>query len=123
MQRPQFIGTAIQLIWLTLALDALTMGANYDGTPANLDSLTFNGTMLIVYAFVTLKIAVGRNWARRSYAFLVALEFALVAAFGLSDATELEVLLTYLTLPLELWILYRLFGAEADVWFRAQSKK
>ena len=94
MQRPQFIGTAIQLIWLTLGLDALTMVANYDGTAANLDSLTFNGTMLIFYAFVTLKIAVGRNWARRSYAFLVAMEFALVAAYGLSDATELEVLLT-----------------------------
>ena len=123
MQRPKFIGTAIQLIWLTLGLDALTMVASYDGSPANLDSLTFNGTMLIFYAFVTLKIAVGRNWARRSYAFLVAMEFAMVAAFGLSDATELEVLLTYLTLPLELWILYRLFGVEADVWFRAQSKK
>jgi len=30
---------------------------------------------------------------------------------------------TYFTLPLELWILYRLFCAEADAWFGATSKK
>ena len=123
MQRPQFISTAIQLIWLTIAIGAVTMGASYDGTPANVDSLAFNGAILLFYAFVTVKISVGRNWARRCYAFLVALEFALVAAFGLSDASELEELVTYLTLPLEIWILFRLFCAQADAWFAAMGKK
>jgi hypothetical protein len=118
MQRPQFISTAIQLIWLTICIDVLTMIASYDGTSANTQSLAFNGVMLMLYAFVTVKMSNGKNWARRSYAFLIAMEFSLVAAFGLSDASELEVLVTYLTLPLELWILYRLFGTEADGWFR-----
>ena len=70
-----------------------------------------------------VKISAGRYWARSSYAFLVAMEIAFVAAFGLSDASELEELVTYFTLPLELWILYRLFCAEADAWFGATSKK
>lgn len=123
MQRPPFISAAIQLIWLTIAIDAVMMVVSYDGTPANVDSLTFNGAMLVLYAFVTVNISAGRNWARRTYAVLVAMEFALVAAFGLSDASELEELVTYLTLPLELWILYRLFCAEADVWFSTIGKK
>jgi hypothetical protein len=123
MQRPQFISTAIQLIWLTIAIDAVMMVVSYDGTSANADSLTFNGAILLFYAVVTVQISAGRNWARRSYAFLMAMELALVAAFGLSDASELEELVTYLTLPLEIWVLYRLFCAEADAWFKAMSKK
>lgn len=102
VQRPQFLSTAIHSIWLTLAIDAVMMAVSYDGTPANASSLSFNGAMLLLYAFVTVKISAGRNWARRSYAFFIAMEFALVAAFGLSDASELEGWVTYLTLPLEL---------------------
>ena len=117
MQRPQFINTAIQLIWFTIGIDIVAMVASYDGTVANTESLTFNGVMLLLYAFATVQISIGKNWARRFYAFLIAMEFALVAAFGLSDASELEVVVTYLTLPLELWILFRLFGADADEWF------
>jgi hypothetical protein len=117
--RPRTVSLAIQAIWLTIAMDAMMMVASYDGSDANVDALTFNGTMLLFYALVTVKISIGRNWARRAYAFLIAMELALVAAFGLSDATELEVLVTYLTLPLELWVLVQLFGLQADLWFKA----
>jgi len=123
MQRPKLVSVAIQLIWLTIAIDAVMMAVGFDGTPANADALTFNGVMLLFYAVVTAKIAAGRNWARHSYAFLVVTELALVAAFGLSDASELEELVTYTTLPLELWILYRLFNAQADAWFLWVSKQ
>jgi len=118
---PRSVANAIQFIWLTIAIDAVMMVASYDGSDANVDALIFNGTMLLLYALVTAKISAGRNWARRAYALLVAMELALVAAFGLSDASELEVLVTYLTLPLELWILIQLFRGEADTWFKAVS--
>ena len=123
MQRPKLVSVAVQLIWLTIAIDAVMMVVSFDGTPANADALTFNGVMLLFYALVTAKIAAGRNWARHSYALLVVMEFALVAAFGLSDASELEEVVTYMTLPLELWILYRLFNAEADAWFLCVSNQ
>ena len=60
---------------------------SYDGSGANVDSLTFNASMLLFYALVTVKISAGRNWARRAYAFLIALELALVSAFGLAVHT------------------------------------
>lgn len=117
MQRPQTVTTAVRAIWLTIAIDAAMMLAAYDGTAANADSLTFNGIMLMLYAFVTIKIGAGRKWARLAYAILIAAELAMVAAFDLSDATELEMWVTYLTLPLEIWILYKLYCADGDAWF------
>jgi hypothetical protein len=120
--RPRAVSQAIQAIWITIAMDAMMMVASYDGSDANADSLTFNGIILLFYVLVTVKISGGNNWARRAYAFLIAMELALVAAFGLNEATDMETLLTYLTLPLEIWILIQLFGAEADAWFQAIKK-
>ena len=117
MQRPKSVTTAVHAIWLTIVIDIAMMFASYDGSSANIDALTFNGFMLMLYGLVTVKISVGRNWARLVYAILIASELAMVAAFDLSDASELEMWVTYLTLPFEIWILYKLYGAEADAWF------
>lgn len=118
MQRPPSVSHAVQVIWATNVASVLLMVANFDGTHAGGDSFIFNGLLLLLYAWVTVRIGQGRQWARLSYACLVALECAIVAAFGLEQASELETLITYLTLPLELWALYKLFGSEADAWFK-----
>ncbi|MDR3369282.1 hypothetical protein [Rhodoferax sp.] len=88
-----------------------------------MDSLVINGLLLLVYFIITLRISAGSHRARLLYVFLVALEVATLMAFGLSEATDLELLLTYLTLPLEAWILVKLFGAESDKWFAVQKTK
>jgi hypothetical protein len=54
------------------------------------------------------------------YAFLVALDVALILAFGLDEVTDLDILVTYILLALECWALVNLFGAEADRWFNLQ---
>ena len=77
--------------------------------------------LLAFYVLVTIKISAGRNWARLSYAFLVALECAALAAFGLDQATDLDTVATYLTLPVEFWVLYKLFDSVADAWFAASK--
>jgi hypothetical protein len=117
--RPHSIAIAVQAIWISLAMDAFTMLASFDGVSNQVDALTFNAMMLTLYGLVTFKIASGRDWARRVYAVLVAMELALLAAFGVGEASELEVLVTYLTLPLEIWILFKLYSAESDAWFKA----
>ena len=123
LTRPQSVTSAVKLIWLTIVIDVAMMVAGYDGTTANAQSLTFNGVMLMFYALVTIKISGGVNWARHCYALLVVMELALVAAWGLSDASELEEWVTYLTLPLELWIVFKMFGSDGDAWFRAMRAR
>jgi hypothetical protein len=114
-QKPRSVHLAVLLIWVSIAVDALTNLLGNDGLTG--DTLLFNGVMLAVYGVVNLMIASGRNWARIVYSVLVACEVALLLAFGLDDASDLDVLVTAFTLPLEAWSLIMLFGASADKWF------
>jgi D-alanyl-lipoteichoic acid acyltransferase DltB (MBOAT superfamily) len=121
MTKPKSVENAVQAMWVTNAASLLVIFANFD--EASLDSLVVNGLFLLVYVIVTVRISAGRNRARLLYAFLVAIEVAMLMAFGLSEASELEIVLTYFSLPLEAWILIRLFGAESDKWFATQNTK
>jgi hypothetical protein len=79
--------------------------------------------VLFIYAWVTWMIGTGKNWARLTYAFLIALELALLAAFGTDNASDLEVLSTYLTTPIEIWALYKLFSPESEYWYKSLAKR
>jgi hypothetical protein len=114
-EKPVRVALAVKAIWLTIWADALmTVFGSESGDGAG---LVFNFALLLVYAAVAHRISSRSNWARLTYAFLVALEFAALLAFGMGEASELEVLITYLTLPLEAWILFNLFSAASDQWF------
>ena len=117
---PRSVTAAIQLIWLTLAANALMLALDYDD--ATSDAMVFNSILLVFSGFVVLRIAACRNWARIAYSILVALDVALILAMGLEEASEIEVLVTYLSVALEGWALLRLFGAEADQWFSSTSQ-
>jgi len=117
---PPSVTVAIQLIWLTLAANALLMAVDYDD--ASSDALAFNTIVLVFNGFVAIKIAGGKNWARLAYSVLVAVDVAMILAFGLDVASDLEVLVTYLSVALEGWSLIKLFGAEAEPWFKQTRK-
>jgi len=113
---PRTVTIAIQLIWLTIAANALMMAVDYDD--ASSDAMVFNSMLLVFNGFTTIKIAACKNWARIVYSILVALDVAMILALGLDEATDLEVVLTYMSVALETWALLGLFGAEADQWFK-----
>jgi hypothetical protein len=117
---PLSVTSAIQLIWLTLAVNALMMAVDYDA--ANSDAMVFNTILLVFNGFVVIKIAGGKNWARLAYSVLVAADVAMILAFGLDLTSDLDVLVTYLSVALEGWTLIKLFGAEAEPWFRQTRK-
>ena len=117
---PLSVTIAIQFIWLTLAVNALMMAVDYDD--ASRDAMVFNTILLLFNSFVAIKIAGGKNWARLAYSVLVAADVALILAFGLDVASDLEVLVTYLSVALEGWTLIKLFGAEAEPWFKQPRK-
>jgi hypothetical protein len=117
---PRVVAIAVQQIWLMLAANAIMMALDYDD--ASSDAMVFNSILLIFNGFVAIQIVGCKNWARIAYSVLVALDVALILALGLDEASELEVLVTYLSVALEGWILIKLFGTEADQWFKAVSK-
>jgi hypothetical protein len=77
-----------------------------------------NTVLLVFSGFVAIKIAGDKNWARITYSALLALDVALIFALGLYEASYLEVLVSYLSVAIEILILITLFGAEANQWFR-----
>jgi hypothetical protein len=117
---PRGVTVAIQLIWLTLAANAFMMALDYDD--AGNDAMAFNSILLVFNGFVAIQIAGCKNWARIAYSVLVALDVAMILALGLEEASEFEVLVTYMLVALEGWILVKLFGAEADQWFKQIRK-
>jgi len=78
---PRSVTNALQLIWLTLAVNALMMALDYDD--ASSDAMVFNSILLVFSGFVVLRIAACRNWARIAYSVLVALDVALILAIRL----------------------------------------
>jgi len=117
---PRSVNAAIQLIWLTLIANALMLALDYDD--ASSDAMAINDILLVFNGFVAIKIAGCKNWARLVFAVLVALDVALILAFGLDEATDLEVLVTYLSVALEGRALLNLFSGEADQWFSPSQK-
>jgi hypothetical protein len=115
---PRNIVVAIQLIWLTIVVNVFMMAVDFDDT--GIDAMVLNSLLLVINAFVVIKITARKNWSRMVYAFLVALDVALILAFGLDEVTDLDILVTYILLALECWALVNLFGAEADRWFNLQ---
>jgi hypothetical protein len=113
---PVSVTISIQLIWLMLAVNALMMVVDYD--EASVNAMVFNTILLAFNGFVAVKISGGKNWARQAYSLLVALDVALILVFGLDAASDLGVLVTYLSVALEGWTLIKVFGAEAEPWFK-----
>ena len=70
------------------------------------------------YGLLVNRISVGNNLARYVYAILIAIEVAALLAFGLDDATGLEAAVSYVSIPLEFWIMFTLFRADSNPWFQ-----
>lgn len=117
---PPGVSNAIQLIWVTLVVNAVMSALDFDD--ASSEAIALNTILLAFSGFVTIKIAEGKNWARIAYSALVALDIALIFAFGMDEATDLEAYVSVILLAIEGWILIRLFNAEADQWFKSSRK-
>lgn len=80
----------------------------------------FMGT-LVTYALLCIipyKIGQGSNATRYIYAVIVAMTLLMLMAEGMSaEIPKLDVVSSYLMLPVEGFILYNLFRGESSSWF------
>ena len=121
--RPSSVTIAVQVLWAVNAASAMLIFSNWDDSDGSTENLIFSALILLFYAMVTWKVGAGKHWARLTWAGFVALELALLAAYGMEKAGDFEVLVTYITTPFEIWALYKLFTPESDRWFRPLSKR
>jgi hypothetical protein len=119
MKKPQSVVTAVYAIWATVGLDVF-MTAISSENPESASAMAGGAVIsLAVYGLLCINISRGRNWARNVYAVLMAAEVAALLAFDSAGVSDLETVVSYLMVPFEGWILFRLFGSESDGWFKS----
>jgi hypothetical protein len=122
-QKPRTVEHAVLAIWASFGL--FTLIAIIDRQSGAMSSGQFVSALL-TYALLCVlpyKIGAGRNWARYVYAIFVALSIALMLAGETKGITKLALVMSYLTLPMQAWILYALFRPTSGEWFAARAQK
>ncbi|WP_269531153.1 hypothetical protein [Chitinimonas sp. BJYL2] len=113
---PQGVRQAILAIWITLAISALSaLAAKLSG----LSSGNYFVFSIIVYALLSIlpyKLSRRSNPARHIYLVLIAGSYLLFAA-SLAEVNKIDLVVSILLIPAEVFIIYRLYQSEASAWF------
>lgn len=119
---PSGVNQAIIAIWATLGISALL--ALYNKVTGAYDNGQFLGE-LFIYALMCIipyKLSNGSNATRYVYAVLTAFMILLMFAFpsSLAETPKITLVVSAILTPVEVFIFYRLFQAEASAWFRGE---
>ena len=124
--KPLQIRVAVWLLWISLALATPMMYFEYRRTSSYVEAIfvmVFVSAMLAFSAFLNVKIARGRNWAR--IVFLVLAVFTVVFSFlpdeGARTVSILESALSVISLVIDIVIAYLLFAWPGALWFRPRT--
>lgn len=117
MTKPNSVSNAILAIWVTLGISVLSSVAGR--ALGQISSGAFFGSLFTygLCAILPYKIGLGRNWARYFYAILMGLGFAAMLAGERAGLTNIDVVISWLLLPVEAWIIFSLFKREVGEWF------
>jgi hypothetical protein len=116
---PQGVRQAILAIWTTLVISALS------ALVAKLSGLYSQGEFIgsiLVYAIcciIPYKLANRSNATRYFYVVLTAISFLFMAA-GFGTLNKIDLAVSVLLLPIEVFIIFRLFQSEASAWYTAK---
>lgn len=113
---PQGVRQAILAIWATLALSALSaLIAKLSGLSSEGD---FVGAVLVyaIFCILPYKLANRSNASRYVYVVIIAISFLFMAA-GVGTLNKIDLAVSVLLIPVEVFIIYRLFQPEASAWY------
>jgi hypothetical protein len=116
---PQCVKQAILAIWITLVISALSaLVAKISGLSSQGDFIS----SIIVYAFCCIfpyKLSNRSNPTRYVYVVLAAISFLFMAA-GIGTINKVDFAVSILLIPVEIFIIYKLFQSEASAWFTSK---
>ena len=117
MNKPTSVSNAVLAIWVTLGISVLSAVAGR--VTGQISSEAFFGNLFMygLCAILPYKIGVGRNWARYVYTITMALGVAALLAGESGGLSKIDILVSWLMLPVEGWIVFLLFKRESGEWF------
>ncbi len=114
---PQSVNQAVIAIWGTLLVSSISAVINKQiGAVSSGDFALY----LIFYGILCIlpyKISRGSNPARYVYTVIFAITLLLMLGGETKAIPKLDLIVSYLMIPVEIFIIYRLFSGEANSWF------
>ena len=116
METPSVIKQAVIAILATLAISTLL--ALYKKLTGNASSGEFIFTIIIYAFFCILPYKINNKSNAARYVYLVITIISVLSLFAIdSEKFKLEFIVSLALIPVEIFILYRLFQKEASNWF------
>lgn len=120
VHQPKNVNRAILIIWITIAVSAVgSLLAKVLGLASESE---FAGNLFAcaLICIIPYKLSNRSNATRYVYSVLLALNLFLI--FGLSiPINKVEIYLSVLTIPAQIYAAVQLFGSQASEWFSSQQ--
>lgn len=122
VQKPQPVGTAVNLLWASLAVGLIKMLMDFSHLSAAPAALT-NFVLVFTFAllsFLIFKISAGKNWARITFLimFIVGMLPTLPIIFGEFSRSPVVGALSITQIGLQAYALFIIFTHPGSLWFQ-----
>ncbi|MEQ1635624.1 MAG: hypothetical protein ABL903_02960 [Methylococcales bacterium] len=114
---PKSINQAVIAIWVTIAIGAVV--AIIEKQMGSIGSIVFGFYLFLngISCVVPYKISMGSNPARYIFAIITVTGFLFMLGGTAAGMMKLDIVLSILSIPINIFIIYRLFSGEASNWF------
>ena len=122
-QKPQSVGTAVNLLWASLAVGLVKMLMDFSNLSAVAPAAFTNFVLIFTFAvigFLIFNISAGKNWARITslVIFIIGMLPSLPLVLGEFSRSPVVGALSVAQIGLEVYALYLLFSQPGSGWFR-----
>lgn len=114
---PKAVSQAIRWIWITIALSVLAALVNKWTGAVLMGEFVFNILIYALFCMFPYKLAKGSNPARWVYAVVTGISLLLMLGGIAAEMPAADVLVSIVTIPMQIYILVLLFRREASGWF------
>jgi len=119
MNKPQTVDVAVKAIWVSVGAGILV--TLIEKASGNIDDGAFFFGLIFsgLFCIFPYKIGMGSNGARYIYTVLTVLTYILFLGVGAEGYTILSLIICVVFVPVDIFILYKLFQGDSNRWFEA----
>jgi hypothetical protein len=121
MEKPTGVNQAVIGIWATIVLSAISTLINKWVGDISMDEFVFTIIIYVIVCILPYKISKGSNAARYVYLVIFAISILFLLAGIGYEMPKLDLILSVLLIPIEIFIIFRLFQPEASAWFSSAT--
>jgi hypothetical protein len=121
MEKPSGVNQAVIGIWATIILSAVAALINKWIGDISMGEFLFAILIYSLICIIPYKISLGSNAARYVYLVIFSISILFMLAGMGNEMPKIDLILSVLLIPIELFIIFRLFQSEASVWFSSTT--